>query len=87
MAPGNEVPLSKFEIIRARVEPDLKAQAEAGFGAIGLTRTEAITRFYRQVTLHHGLPFPVRLPDASTEAAIRDAVQGRPGPSGLIATP
>ena len=68
--------MSKTESIRARVEPDLKAQAEAVFGALGLTPTEAITLFYRQVTLHHGLPFPLRLPNASTQAAIQDAMTG-----------
>ena len=68
--------MSKTESIRARVEPDLKAQAEAVFGALGLTPTEAITLFYRQVTLHHGLPFPVRIPNEATQAALRDAMTG-----------
>lgn len=68
--------MPKTESIRARVEPDLKAQAEAVFGALGLTPTEAITLFYRQVTLHHGLPFEVRIPNAETQAALRDAMEG-----------
>ncbi|MGE5517863.1 MAG: type II toxin-antitoxin system RelB/DinJ family antitoxin [Bacteroidota bacterium] len=68
--------MPKTESIRARVEPGLKAQAEAVFGALGLTPTEAITLFYRQVTLHHGLPFEVRLPNAETQAALRDAMTG-----------
>ncbi|MEI8397404.1 MAG: type II toxin-antitoxin system RelB/DinJ family antitoxin [Rhodospirillaceae bacterium] len=68
--------MPKTESIRARVEPDLKAQAEAVFGALGLTPTEAITLFYRQVTLHHGLPFPVRIPNDATQAALRDAMEG-----------
>lgn len=68
--------MSKTETIRARVEPELKAEAEAVLGALGLTPTEAITLFYRQVTLHHGLPFPVRLPNAVTEAALKDAIEG-----------
>ncbi len=68
--------MPKTEMIRARVAPELKVQAEAVFGALGLTPTEAITLFYRQVTLHHGLPFPVRIPNATTQAAIRDALDG-----------
>ena len=68
--------MSKTEMIRARVEPVLKDEAEAVFSALGLTPTEAITLFYRQVTLHHGLPFPVRIPNATTQAAIRDALTG-----------
>ena len=68
--------MSKTESIRARVEPDLKARAEAVFGVLGLTPTEAITLFYRQVALHQGLPFPVRIPNAATQDALRDAMAG-----------
>lgn len=68
--------MPKTETIRARVEPSLKGEAEAVLSALGLTPTEAITLFYRQVTLHHGLPFDVRLPNATTQAAIQDAMSG-----------
>lgn len=65
--------MSKTEMIRARVEPDLKHQAEEVFSALGLSPTEAITLFYKQVTMHHGLPFEVRIPNAATREAIRQA--------------
>ncbi len=65
--------MSKTEMIRARVEPDLKHDAEAVFSALGLSPTEAITLFYKQVTMHHGLPFEVRIPNAVTLNAIRQA--------------
>ncbi|MBF0561448.1 MAG: type II toxin-antitoxin system RelB/DinJ family antitoxin [Alphaproteobacteria bacterium] len=63
--------------VEARVEANLKIEAEAVFGALGLTPTEAITLFYRQVALHHDLPFPARIPNDSTQAAIRDALTGK----------
>ena len=56
--------MAKTEMIRARVEPELKSQAEAVFSELGLSVTEAITLFYTQVTLHRGLPFSVRIPNA-----------------------
>lgn len=68
--------MPKTEMIRARVEPSLKGEAEAVFAALGMTPTQAITLFYRQVTLQRGLPFPVRIPNAATVAAIRDAEEG-----------
>lgn len=68
--------MSKTETIRARVQPELKYEAEAVFSALGLTPTEAITLFYRQVTLQHGLPFPVRIPNAKTQATMRAALEG-----------
>ena len=63
-------------MIRARVEPDLKRQAEELFSELGLSATEAITLFYKQVTVHRGLPFDVRLPNAETIEALQQARDG-----------
>ena len=49
-------------MIRARVEPSLKSDAESVLLVLGLTPTEAITLFYKQVALQHGLPFEVKNP-------------------------
>ena len=68
--------MAKTATIRARVEPELKHRAEECFSELGLTATEAITLFYRQVTLHGGLPFAVRLPNAATVEALRQARDG-----------
>lgn len=68
--------MAKTATVRARVEPELKHHAEQCFSELGLTTTEAITLFYRQVTLHGGLPFAVRLPNAETVEALRDARDG-----------
>lgn len=68
--------MAKTEMIRARVEPELKSQAEAVFSELGLSATEAITLFYTQVTLHRGLPFAVRIPNAETIEALRQARAG-----------
>ncbi len=68
--------MAKTEMIRARVEPELKYQAEEIFSKIGLSPTEAITLFYAQVTLHRGLPFAVKIPNAETIEALRQARSG-----------
>ena len=65
--------MAKTATIRARVEPELKRQAEDLFSRLGLSVTEAITLFYRQVTLAQGLPFAVKLPNAETVEAPRQA--------------
>ena len=49
--------MAKTAMIRARVEPELKQEAEKVFTKLGLTATEAIRLFYRQTALHNGLPF------------------------------
>jgi DNA-damage-inducible protein J len=68
--------MGKTATIRARVEPGLKRDAEAVLDKLGMTPTEAITLFYRQVKLNRGLPFPVRIPNAETRRAIREAWAG-----------
>ncbi len=68
--------MAKTETIRARVEPELKHLAEEVFSELGLSPTEAITLFYTQVTLHRGLPFEVRIPNAETLEAMRQARSG-----------
>ena len=65
--------MAKTAMIRARLEPDLKRDAETVFSTLGLSPTEAITLFYKQVTLHHGLPFEVRIPNAETREALEQA--------------
>jgi DNA-damage-inducible protein J len=68
--------VAKTGMIRARVEPDLKRQAEELFSELGLSATEAITLFYKQVTVHRGLPFDVRMPNAETIEALQQARDG-----------
>ena len=65
--------MAKTDTIRARVEPGLKHEAEAVFSMLGLTATEAIRLFYKQVTLQNGLPFAVKIPNAESREALRQA--------------
>jgi DNA-damage-inducible protein J len=69
--------MAKTETIRARVEPELKQEAEAVLKALGLNASEAITLFYQQVALRRGLPFEVKLPNEATRAAIQDALEAK----------
>ena len=69
--------MAKTEMIRARVEPEVKREAEELFSALGLSVTEAITLFYKQVAIHRGLPFPMRIPNAATASALQEARTGK----------
>jgi DNA-damage-inducible protein J len=60
-------------MIHARVDPKLKESAERVFTALGISTTEAIRLFMKQVELHEGLPFPIAIPNAQTIAAMREA--------------
>ena len=62
--------------VHARIEPELKREAEETFSALGLSVTEAITLFYEQVAAHGGLPFLSRVPNATTLEANRQIRTG-----------
>jgi DNA-damage-inducible protein J len=70
--------MTKSAVITTRIDPELKRNADQIFKDLGLTASEAITLFYRQVDLFQGLPFPVSVPNAETVKAMRDA-QARRG--------
>jgi DNA-damage-inducible protein J len=67
----------KTGMVRARVSPELKARAEGILAEIGLSSSDAIRMFYKQVALRNGLPFEARIPNAATRKALRDAEAGR----------
>jgi DNA-damage-inducible protein J len=78
--PESRVPASrqqpKTEMIRARIDPALKAQAETILSGLGLNASDAIRLFYTQITLMDGLPFAVKIPNAETIKAMRAADAG-----------
>ncbi len=64
---------AKTRMIHARIDPELKRRSERVFSKIGITTTEAIRLFLKQVALHQGLPFPIAIPNAETLAAMTEA--------------
>lgn len=65
--------MSKEAVISARIDPDIKHNAEQVFKELGLTSSQAITLFYKQVEFQQGLPFEVRIPNKTTQQALEDA--------------
>jgi DNA-damage-inducible protein J len=68
--------MAKTATINARIEPEVKERAESIFAAIGISASEAISMFYRQVTFKRGLPFDVCIPNGTTVAALEAAERG-----------
>ncbi|MCP4425653.1 MAG: type II toxin-antitoxin system RelB/DinJ family antitoxin [Chloroflexi bacterium] len=65
--------MTKTAVISARIDPELKQGTEQIFQELGLTTTQAITLFYKQVALQRGLPFAVKLPNEETQKALAKA--------------
>ncbi|MEN1761799.1 type II toxin-antitoxin system RelB/DinJ family antitoxin [Anoxynatronum sibiricum] len=53
--------MAKTASIFARVEPEIKDQAEAVLNKLGIPMSNAVNIFLRQVVLHNGLPFEVKM--------------------------
>jgi DNA-damage-inducible protein J len=64
--------MAKIATVRARIEPWLKEDVEKLFKKMGISTTEAINLFYRQVKLRNGLPFNVVIPNKTTEKVFKD---------------
>jgi DNA-damage-inducible protein J len=64
-------------MIRARVDPGLKAKVEGIFGQLGLSASDAIRIFYTQVALTNGMPLEVRGPNALTRKTLEAADAGK----------
>lgn len=71
-----EVIMAKTEVVRARINPELKRNVEALLSKFGLTTTEAITLFFRQMELCNGLPFPVELLNEETQDVFEKTDRG-----------
>jgi len=65
--------MAKTAVISARIDPTLKSNAEQIFRELGLTTSQAITLFYKQVDLQRGLPFSIKVPNEVTKKALEDA--------------
>jgi DNA-damage-inducible protein J len=54
--------MARTSNITARVEPELKEQAEQVLDQLGIPMSSAIGLFLRQVVLQRGIPFEMKLP-------------------------
>ena len=57
--------MAKSANLYARIEPEVKEQAETILNALGIPASNAITMFYKQIILQRGLPFEVKIPDST----------------------
>ena len=53
--------MSKSATVFARVEPNIKEQSEAILNNLGLSMSNAIDMYLRQIVMNKGIPFEVRM--------------------------
>ena len=67
----------KQEVVRARIEADIKQDAERILQRLGLTHSAFITLSYRAIIEHAGIPFPVSVPNEASRKAITEGRERR----------
>ncbi|MCD7768879.1 MAG: type II toxin-antitoxin system RelB/DinJ family antitoxin [Oscillospiraceae bacterium] len=84
--------------VSARVEPEIKQEAEEIIADLGLSVSEVINSLYKQIILHRGLPYSLTLPstprtvdemsrtefDAMMETGLAQAQKGQSMPAGAV---
>ena len=58
----------KSSNVAARVEPEIKEQAEKILSKLGISASNGINMFYRQIILCNGLPFRPSIPVTSPKS-------------------
>ncbi len=90
---------TKSANVYARIEPEVKEQAENILSELGIPASNAINMFYKQIILQKGIPFEVKIPsdspvDISTlsdeqlakelDKGYRDYQEGRTKPASAV---
>ena len=68
--------MASVELVRARIDADLKRDATAALADMGLTISDAIRLMLVRVASEKALPFDVRTPNVTTRAALDAAQRG-----------
>jgi DNA-damage-inducible protein J len=67
----------KTATARALIDPEVKRQAESILKEVGLSISNSVELFYRQVVAQGGLPFDIQAPNKKTMKAIRNSRTGK----------
>lgn len=93
--------MAKTSNLYARIEPEVKKQAEDILSSLGIPVSNAINMFYKQIILHRGIPFEVKLPvekplglesmtteefDKELEKGYKDILEGKVKPAKQVFT-
>jgi DNA-damage-inducible protein J len=68
---------TKTATARALIDPEVKREAESILTELGLSVSNSIELFYRQVVAQRGLPFDLQVPNERTMKAISKSRAGK----------
>ena len=62
--------MSQSAVVHARIDQETKAATEKVLDALGMTPTEAIRLFYRQIAIRQSFPLELRVPNKLTASVL-----------------
>jgi len=68
--------MGKSATINTRIDEKTKKQAQSILRILNISMSEAISMFFKQIVLHKGIPFEVKIPNDITLAAIEKLEAG-----------
>jgi DNA-damage-inducible protein J len=68
--------MAATEMVHVRVEKRIKTKAAKTLAAMGLSVSDAVRVLLTRVAVEKSLPFEVKVPNAATAAAMREARKG-----------
>ena len=71
-----EMDMAANQLVQARIDGAVKAEASAVLAAIGLTVSDAVRLMLTRVAREHALPFDPLIPNPTTVAAMMEARAG-----------
>ena len=74
---GEPMGTTKTATARALIEPAVKREAESILKEMGLSVSNSVELFYRQVVAQRGLPFELHVPNEKTMKAIWNSRSGK----------
>ncbi len=69
--------MSKTATLTVRLDPEVKKQAQKVLNKLGITTSQAVTMYFKQISMENGLPFRAHIPNEETERILEEASAGK----------
>ena len=62
---------AKTANLNVRMDPELKEEVQSILDTLGISTTEAVRAYFKQIKLHQGIPFELRIPNELTQKTLQ----------------
>jgi DNA-damage-inducible protein J len=69
--------MARTATIQSRIEPQTKIQAQNILNKLNISLSEAISMYLKQIILHNGIPFDLKIPNQATLQAVEELESGK----------